>query len=173
MKHGLNNKLVVGINPGAGKRWKMKRWTASGYLEIINKLHSRGAKVILLGGPEEESIIRKMLKKSRGKAISAGTNNSIPDFFAFINLCDMVITGDTMALHAALGLKKKAVAIFGPTSEPEIEMYGLGPKVVSGLPCVCCYRQTCDKKPDCMNSIKPGILWHVIEKSLPARPEKK
>ena len=163
-KHDLAGRKVVGINPGAGRRWKLKKWTEPGYEQIIKRLISSGVKVLVLGGPEEKKLISSLVRKSGGKAISAGTENSIPDFFALLNLCDVLITGDTLALHAALGLKKKVLAIFGPTSSSEIEVYSRGIKVVSPSPCVCCYRQSCEVRPDCMEMIKPETVWSCLQK---------
>jgi ADP-heptose:LPS heptosyltransferase len=168
LAHGLSGKTVVGINPGAGGRWKYKKWTDTGFIKVINALSEQGKKVLLFGGKGEEALIKKLVKGSKNKAISTGTNNSIPDFFALLNLTDMVLTGDTLALHAALGLGKKVVAVFGPTSSAEIEMYGLGRKVASGLDCACCYRPSCNIKPNCMQTIKPDQVLRAI-KSLSIR----
>ncbi|OGS18451.1 MAG: hypothetical protein A2219_08770 [Elusimicrobia bacterium RIFOXYA2_FULL_50_26] len=160
-RHGLAGRKIVGINPGAGARWRLKKWTDPGFASLIRSLEQSGAKALLLGGPQEETLLRS-LAKSTG-AVAAGTDNTILEFFALINLCDIVVTGDTMALHAALGLKKKAVAIFGPTSAAEIEMYGRGTKIVSPAPCVCCYRAHCQVRPDCMSLIRPGVVRQAVE----------
>ncbi|MBN1824303.1 MAG: glycosyltransferase family 9 protein [Endomicrobiales bacterium] len=165
-RHALKGKKVIGINPGAGRRWKHKKWTDKGYVKLIDHLHSKGYKVLLFGGPEEAGLVKKLISTARGKAVSAGTHNSIPDFFALLNLCDLVVTGDTLALHAALGLGKKVLAFFGPTSAPEIEMYGLGKKIVSPAKCVCCYLPRCGVKPDCMKRISPQTVIKAAEKLL-------
>jgi len=163
-KYKLFGKKIVGINPGAGGRWELKRWTRNGYKYLIDQLSMKGFKVILLGGPQEAQLVDELVENSNGKAISIGTNNTIADFFAYLNLCDIVISGDTMAMHAALGLKKKVVALFGPTSSAEIELYGLGNKVVSSLNCLCCYKTNCGIKPNCMESITPEVvLSNILE----------
>jgi heptosyltransferase-2 len=165
--HKLEGGSVVGINPGAGKRWRLKKWTDAGYDAIIKRLLRRGDKVLLLGGPEEKELIARLVRRSGGKAVSAGTQNSLPDFFALLNLCDVLICGDTLAMHAALGLKKNVVAIFGPTSSAEIELYGRGVKVISPAACACCYRPECGVSPDCMRLIPPEAVWTAIEEVLP------
>ena len=78
---------------------------------------------MLLGGKDDEQEIEIILKQKIKNVYSTGTDNSVQEFFAMVNLCDLVVCGDTMAMHAALGLNKKVVAIFGPTSFDEIEMY--------------------------------------------------
>lgn len=168
-KHALEGKIVIGINPGAGKRWRLKKWTDSGFIDLIKRLHSRGFKVMLLGGPEEEELLSVYMRKARNAAINAGCDNTIPDFYALLNLCDVVVTGDTMAMHAALGLKKNVVAIFGPTSAPEIELYGRGTKVVTPAPCACCYQPECLVSPDCMEQIPFEAVAAALETYLERR----
>ncbi|MCB4790990.1 MAG: glycosyltransferase family 9 protein [Elusimicrobia bacterium] len=160
-RHGLKGRVVVGINPGAGKRWVMKKWTVNGYLEIIKRINATGGKVLLFGNKNEEELIAEIIKRSANKAVNTGVN-SIHDFFALLNLCDIVITGDTLALHAALGLKKNVVALFGPTSASEIEAYGRCMKIVSPAGCVCCYIADCKKKPSCMELIEPAAVWKAF-----------
>ncbi len=161
-RHGLTGKRIIGINPGAGKRWKLKRWTDRGYRTLIARLGKAGYAILLLGGKDEQEILAGLSKNTRTTVVNSGTDNSIPDFFALINLCELVVTGDTLALHAALGLKKKVVAVFGPTSAPEIAIYNRGVKVVSPLDCVCCYRQMCDKKPTCMDTITADMVEQAV-----------
>jgi len=163
-KNNLIGKKVVGINPGAGGRWELKRWTKNGYKYLIDQLSIKGFKVILLGGPQESDLVDELTKHSNEKALNIGTNNTIADFFAYLNLCDIVVTGDTMAMHAALGLKKKVVALFGPTSFAEIELYGLGDKIIPSLDCLCCYKTNCDKKPNCMQSIPSEVVLKSVLK---------
>ena len=164
IKHGLSNRTVVGINPGAGKRWKMKKWTNSGYIRTINALAAKKVRVLLFGGPQEKDLIRYLINKTGRKAVSTGIGNSINDFFALLDLCDAVLCCDTLALHAALGLKKKVVAVFGPTSAPEIEMYNRGAKIAAPVKCACCYLQDCDVRPNCMQSIPPSVVWDALRK---------
>ena len=168
-RHGLLKGTVVGINPGAGGRWKLKRWTTRGYIYLINALHAAGCNVVLLGGPEEHALIALLMNRCRGKAVNAGTDNTLPDFFALLNLCDVVVCGDTMALHAALGLKKRVLAIVGPTSSAELEMYGQGLKVVPAMPCVCCYKPLCDKKPTCMDALSPMMVLRALQELMKER----
>lgn len=164
--NGLVNKTVIGINPGAGARWKLKRWTTRGYQALIRRLTADGYAVILLGGRDENALVSTLARRQSGTVVNGGTENTLPDFFALLNLCDMLITGDTLALHAALGLKKKVVALFGPTSAPEIALYGRGVKVVSPRDCICCYRQVCDVTPTCMDVITTDSVEQAVRQCL-------
>lgn len=153
----------VGLNTGASRRWKHKKWTIEGYLGLIEKLLAEDSTGILLyGGPEEEE--RNSIIKSRfPEVVDTGTNNSIREFFALLDLSDVVVTGDTMALHAATALGKKVVCTFGPTSSNEIEDYGLIRKVVpDDMDCLVCYRPDCDVKPNCMERISVDMVYNAL-----------
>lgn len=158
----LNKSKVIGINPGAGKRWVMKKWRIEKYIKLIKILSSRGYNILLLGGKDDEQEINLILKQKIKNVYSTGTDNSVQEFFAMVNLCNLVVCGDTMAMHAALGLKKNVVAIFGPTSYNEIEMYGRGIKIVS-MECNCCYKPDCNRKVKCMDKVSVENVLDAIQ----------
>ncbi len=154
---------IIGLNTGAGGRWQFKKWTLDGYLELIKRLHEElGAKVLLFGAEGERERNQWLKGKSPCPVIDTGSGNSLREFFALLNLCDIVVAGDTLAVHAALGLKKKAVVLFGPTSPSEIELYGRGEKVIAPVDCIGCYRQSCDRKPSCMDLISVDSVFDAI-----------
>jgi ADP-heptose:LPS heptosyltransferase len=106
---------VVGLNTGAGAVFANKAWTEEGYLELIRKLKKEpGTRILLLGGPAERERNRRILKKVKGAVIDTGCDNTLGQFAALIRLCDAVVTGDTTALHLAIGLKKMS----SPSSDP-------------------------------------------------------
>ncbi|MEA5001053.1 MAG: glycosyltransferase family 9 protein [Endomicrobiaceae bacterium] len=153
---------IIGINPGAGKRWVMKKWNSEKYIELIKVLSAKGYTILLLGGKDDEDEIKQIVSAKIKNVYSTGTDNSVQEFFAMVDLCDLVVCGDTMAMHAALGLKKNVVAIFGPTSSNEIEMYSRGSKIVA-LDCNCCYRQLCTKKVTCMDKVLVENVLDAVE----------
>ena len=158
----LNNSKIIGINPGAGKRWVMKKWRIEKYIKLIKILSAKGYNIFLLGGKDDEEEINLILKQKIKSVYSTGTNNSVKEFFAMVDLCDLVVCGDTMAMHVALGLKKNVVAIFGPTSFNEIEMYNRGTKIVY-LNCNCCYKVDCNKKVKCMDKVSVENVLDAIQ----------
>jgi heptosyltransferase-2 len=159
---------VIGLNTGAGAVFANKAWTEEGYLGLIKQLKREPrTKVLLLGGPGEKERNRRILKKARGAVIDTGCDNTLGQFAALLNLCDLVVTGDTTAMHLAIGLKKKVIALFGPTCAQEIELYGRGEKVVSSIPCAPCYRRHCEVSPNCMEAITAEEVMKKIKGLLP------
>ena len=159
--------LVIGLNTGAGKRWQLKKWSIKKTAELADKLHNElKAKVLLFGGKEEKERNKEILKACKTPAIDAGCDNSLPQFAALVNLCELVVCSDSLVLHIAVALKKNLVVLFGPTSANEIELYGLGKKMVPDIDCVCCYKKECTKKPNCMDMISVEEVFENIKSLL-------
>lgn len=166
-KNRLNsNKIKIGLNTGASDRWQYKQWTLEGFVALIKMLLKKTDSIILLyGGPLEEKRNKQLQKINPKRIVNMGTNNTLREFFSLITLCDVFVTGDTLALHAATALKKKVLAYFGPTSVAEIETYGGQiTKIHSDLDCLCCYKMRCDFEPNCMNSLTPKFMFEQVQK---------
>jgi ADP-heptose:LPS heptosyltransferase len=163
------NKTFIGLNTGAGEVFANKAWPEERFLQLIKALgRDPKLRLLLLGGPVERERNRRILQKARGTVIDAGCENTLGQFTALVRLCDVVVTADTTALHLAIGLKKKVVALFGPTCAQEIELYGRGVKVVSPLSCAPCYRRRCEISPNCMEAIPAEEVVKRVREMLPA-----
>ena len=77
------------------------------------------------------------------------------------------MTGDTLAMHLSLALGKRTIVLFGPTSASEIELYGLGEKVVPDMTCLSCYKTACDFAPNCMDLISVEMVERAVSRQLP------
>jgi ADP-heptose:LPS heptosyltransferase len=166
-QHHLNsNKTKIGLNTGASDRWQYKQWTLEGFVALIKMLMEKTDSIILLyGGPLEEKRNAELQAINPNRIVNMGTDNTLREFFGLITLCDIFVTGDTLALHAATALKKKVLAYFGPTSVAEIETYnGQITKIHAALDCLCCYKMRCDFEPNCMNSLTPEMMFTQVQK---------
>jgi ADP-heptose:LPS heptosyltransferase len=173
-RNRIEGKPVIGLNTGAGEVFANKAWTIRGYIELIKKLRARSpASILLLGGPNERARNGEIMRACPGAVIDTGCENTLGQFAALVNLCDAVVTGDTTALHLAIGLKKKVIALFGPTCAQEIDLYGRGEKIVSPLPCAPCYRRTCPVLPNCMEAIGSEEVVQKVLALFPDRPGKR
>lgn len=162
-----SGRRVVGMNTGAGGRWPLKRWTEEGFLQVAKALSASGHAVLLLGGPEEVERNRRLVAASGGAAVDTGCDNSLREFASIVDLCDVVVTGDTLAMHLATALGKQVVAIFGPTSSAEIDLFGRGEKIVSTeMGCLVCYLSHCELDPNCMNTIPPATVEAAVRRCL-------
>jgi lipopolysaccharide heptosyltransferase III len=164
-KHGLSIKgPAVGLNTGAGTKFETKQWPASNYLKLIEMLTRKlRASVFLLGGKRERELNRFLEKKSKVRVYNTGNDNSLLEFAGFLSLMDVVVTSDTLGMHLAIALKRKAAVLFGPTCPQEIELYGRGSKLFAGIPCSPCYKQTCSD-PRCMKEISSREVFEEVKK---------
>jgi len=157
--------VIVGLNTGAGDVFANKAWTIEGYGELIKKLQKEPTvRILLLGGPKEQERNAAIMEIYGQTVIDTGCHNTLTQFAALINLCHIIVTGDTTALHLGIALKKYVVAIFGPTCAQEIELYGRGEIVKTSLPCGPCYRRRCAISPNCMEVITPEEVMQKIKK---------
>lgn len=160
---------VIGLNTGAGQRWQLKQWREEGYLELVERLAKRySVEFVLLGGPEERERHKRLIAGSKVPLIDTGCDNSVRHFASLVAACSLVVAGDTLAMHLALALKRRAVILFGPTSSAEIEMYGFGEKVLPQMDCLACYKPTCDFVPNCMDLISTNMVEAAVERQLAA-----
>lgn len=168
---------VVGIHTGSGSVFRTKAWTIKGWTELIEELnHLPATAIILMGGAAESEFnfrFKAVLNRRRLRIIDAGCQNSLADFIGILNCCDVVVGLDSLAMHLAIALKKKVVAIFGPTCPQEIDLYGNGKIVVAESDCAPCYRQYCDKLPRCMDKLSGRVVARAVcELLLPAPTNK-
>ena len=99
---GYKNKTRIGFNWKVGEKWPGKSWP----LENWNKL---------------ESTLKTDFEISWQEGF-----DDLNLYLNWINSCDFIVTHDSVGLHVSLALNKPLVALFGPTSSDEIELYGLG-----------------------------------------------
>lgn len=144
-----NDDIIIGINTGAGGRWQDKRLSVEETALLIGKLNQdiKNAKLLLFGGPEEKKRNDEIKKAIKSRIIDAGCDNSLMEFASLVNLCDILITSDSLALHIGTALKKKIVVFFYPTSADEIELYGRGIKIIGKGRDYCSYKPKCNHPP--------------------------
>ena len=161
-------KGIVGFNIGSGGRWPMKRWRLDGFEWLARALRKKHPKagVLLYGGPEERDLMPSLVKKLKGLCLPTGTENTLRQFASLVDLCDVLVTGDTLALHVAVALRKRLVAYFGPTSDSEIDLYGRGEKVLPIRPCEDYYQGQCLAKVSCMENLKEKDMLAAVERQL-------
>lgn len=125
---------LIGIHMGASSRWPSKVWPSSYVESFIKRASTEGYEVILFGGPNEINEHGLLSKKLASEGVQFARNNphnSKQEFLALLEKCDAVICSDSFALHAAIGLQKKIIALFFCTSPNELESYGLVKKIIS------------------------------------------
>ena len=161
-----NNKIqkddkLIAINPGGN--WEPKRWPVTKYAELCDELIEKfGIKIIITGAPKDLGLYLRIQEKVESKLIAACGKTTLRQLGALFKRCDIVISGDSGPLHIALAVKKKVIALFGPTSPAITGPYGDGEYVVLQKDIDCkipCYNVSCESKK-CMNAV---LVSEVVE----------
>ncbi len=136
--------IIIGINSGAGARWPLKCISEEKTAIVANTIVNAypNTTILILGGIDEIERNRKIKKLCHNEnIINITPTANIRNFAAIVNVCNLVICADTLALHIAHALNKHAIAFFCPTSPWEISMFGLGPKLYKRNAYLCTYKK--------------------------------
>jgi len=145
------SKPIYGLNIGSGSRWISKRWPLSNFLKLYSLLEKDGYQVLLLTGPDEIEISKKLKKSNKYKII--GPNLSIGNFASIVHLMEKIVSSDTMVVHLSLAVNTKLVLLFSSTSHNEIELFGTGVKLIPKKECDCYYNKECTSDNPCIETI--------------------
>jgi ADP-heptose:LPS heptosyltransferase len=153
-----NSTCLVGVNTGSGTRFAGKRLPDESYKTLCEKLSNElGVTVLLLGGEDEVARNKWIEKNAKAPVVNAGSH-PIGVFAGIVKACDLVITGDTTALHIAVAMRVPVLAYFASTCAQEIELYGRGRKIVSAIECSPCYKKICPIDEQCMKDMDVDML---------------
>ena len=160
---GSNDKIRIGLNTGCGNIFPLKKWPRESFVELIRLLSKhREFSILLLGGPEEQEDHPIICRACPDLVYDTGTHNSIEEFFGVVDACHMIVTADTAAMHFGIAMHKYVLALMGPTSTSEIDLYQKGRILHAGFDCTGCERSKCHKHPTCMESIGVDTVYQEI-----------
>ncbi len=155
--------LKIGLNTGAGDIFATKKWTEEGYVQLANRLVERmGAKVLLLGGPAEAARNMAIAAAASHALVQTGADNPLREFAGIVGNCSLMVTGDTLAMHIAIGLRVPVLVVMGPTCHREIELYGRGAMIVSDFECSPCYLAVCPREITCMQATPAEAVFNAV-----------
>ncbi|MCF7916182.1 MAG: glycosyltransferase family 9 protein [Candidatus Omnitrophica bacterium] len=139
-----NEQYDIGFNWTVSKRWTNKAWP-KGYW---NKLED-------------------LIKGKYSVSWQQGHNN-LYEYMEWINSCRLIVTADTLGLHLALALKKKAIGLFGPTSPREIFFYNSSGYLLPDFSCNCmpCFMPNCKRGKPCIEYIFPEKVKNKIDEEI-------
>lgn len=174
-KYNLKNVIAVapggGINPG--QRLKEKIWDINNFIELINKLISKGNDIILIGGKtdiEKGKIISEKINyqnnninKIHIKKLYNFMGVSIKQSASLISLSDYLICNDSGPMHIGASVNKKIISIFGPTDPRRVAPLWLESKYIwkEKEPSYNIYGKLINGK-DSINKVKPNDVIKLI-----------
>ena len=146
-------KYDIGFNYQVGNKWPLKCWPMSYWKKL-----------------------EKLVGKKYSISWQQGLNN-MEDYFDWINSCRVLITNDSFGMHIAIAMKKKFIALFGPTHSRENCFYERGiafyPKDFSCVLFPCREDKCSHFKDGCITVTRPEVVYKSITEILePAQKSK-
>ncbi len=168
-----DDEVVIGFNTGAGRFFANKNWPPKKFVDLARVIAARTSwRVALFGGPDERARNRRIAADCPS-VIDTGCGRDELGFAALVERCNVLVSGDTMAMHVAIAADVPCVVLFGPTCEQEIDLYGRGEKVRTSLSCAPCYSRCCDRSPNCMDDVSVEQVLAVVERWVSGHPAKR
>ena len=136
-------KYDIGFNYQVGNKWPLKAWPMEHWKQL-------------------EILIDNRYSISWQQGLK-----NMEEYFDWINSCKLIVTNDSLGMHMAIALKKKIVALFGPTNYRENCLYDLGlslwPEKFSCDEFPCRVNKCIHFGDTCMRLLDPEMVFKAIE----------
>ncbi|MBS1517470.1 MAG: glycosyltransferase family 9 protein [Bacteroidetes bacterium] len=175
IKYDRNN-IYIGLNTGCSNLFPNKKMTIEQHVALIMELSKRDEfRILLLGGKEDTErnlrIHESLDRDIQNKIIYTPTNLGIRNGACFMDVCDIVVTGDSFGMHLAIALKKYVIAWFGLSCWNEIDLFDRGEKLIpTGLECAPCWKKECPYNLECIVMIDISKIAGYIKKYALMKP---
>ncbi|MCW8811579.1 MAG: glycosyltransferase family 9 protein [Ignavibacteriaceae bacterium] len=156
---------IVGFNTGCSELYPNKKMRIDQHVYLIKKLLKKKYKIVLLGGPEDTERNQNIYSHFKGKIINTPTNEGLRKGICYESIPDVIITGDSLGMHIAIGLKKFVIAWFGVSCWTEIDLYDRGVKLFhEELFCSPCWKKSCPYNLECIKMIDLDRIISAVDK---------
>ena len=163
-----NTDIIIGVCPGSKSH--LKQWKKQGFADVVNSiLKNTQYKVILIGDMKEAGLSKEIAARIKQPGLIDLTGKiSLNELFPLVEKFNLLLTGDSAAMHIASDLGVKVVAIFGPTDPKEYGPRGKKDIVIrKDLKCSPCKKAQCRfGTHECMTSISAEEVLEAIRISI-------
>jgi heptosyltransferase-2 len=141
------------------------------HVDLIGKLAGLpGVRTVLLGGPEDTERNAEIVRRAGGTVVPTPTTEGLRRGLCYINLCDVVVSGDSFGMHAAIALRKHVIVWFGVSCWTEIDLYDRGLKLIpEGLFCSPCWKRSCPYNLECRSMVNLDRIVREVGRVLAGR----
>ena len=179
---GKTTKKFIIFHPSAQYYYKV--YPEKNRLKLLDLLSSLDVYLVITGGSSEIDMKISKSIPIQENIINLIGKTTIEEYNALSYLSIGYIGMDTLNMHIAASQNKKIFAIYGPTNTDmwapwsnvkgrcdrlpkEVKQYGNITLFQAKLNCVPCGNMGCDNnfgKSDCLNLIKPTVIFKEVEK---------
>jgi heptosyltransferase-2 len=165
--HGLRKKNYAVLLPGCQAAGYLKRWGATRYAALGEKLHAAGLeKIVILGGPDEVEECNTIARLCGDYAVNLCGQTQVQDLLPICENARCIIGNDTGTAHLVAATGTPMLVIFGPTDPRRAKPIGfqvIALQVgIADMPCLNCYCQVACTHQSCMTAINPERAFEEI-----------
>lgn len=156
---------LIGLHPGAN--YPSRRWPATSFVALADKLASRlDAQIILTGSAHEYAFIEEMRSALSAPALNLAGQTSLGGLAALLCSLDLFICNDTGPAHLAYAVETPSITLFGPGDERRWGPLDRERHAILSAPVACrpCSYKICPIDQRCLQRITPASVADLAER---------
>lgn len=156
---------IAALAPGASYG-PAKLWPADAFAEVGDALAAEGARVVILGSPDERELAMRVAGAMRARAAVLAGALDLGASKAVLGRARVLVCNDAGLRHVAVALGTPAVVLFGPTSLAKTNWNLERVRALAAdVACRPCYHRVCPTDHRCMTRLPAD---RVVAAALPA-----
>ena len=159
-----DKKKIMVVSPFT--RWNTKNWDLDKFKALLDDFPV-DVLMVFTGVKDKKGDIDQLMSEIRYPAmVNLAGELTLLEFAELMKHVQLLLTGDSFAMHLASAFHTPLIALFGPTEEKRIGPVGKHSTVLrSSQPCQRCYRRDyCEM--NCINFIEPETVLNEIRSRL-------
>ncbi len=154
------DKPVAVFCPGA-EYGSAKRWPASHFAELAQRLHDKGYAVWLLGSAKDKEHADNIVALCKMECCNLCGKTNLDDAIALLSCAQLVVSNDSGLMHIAAALDRPMIALFGSSSPQFTPPLSSEAHVVQlDIECSPCFKRECPLGHfNCMMQLTPQLVW--------------
>ncbi len=151
---------VAAFCPGA-EYGPAKRWPATHYADIAQRLRQYGHAVWLVGSGKDRPVADEIDRLAEGSCVNLCGRTDLGDALALLSCARLVISNDSGLMHLAAAMDRPMLALFGSSSPQFTPPLSAQAQVVRlDIECSPCFERECPLGHfNCMTRLTPDMVW--------------
>ncbi len=135
-QQGWQEDRTVAFCPGSDLRWAAKRWPIENYARLGQELlaNNHGLRIVVFCGPGEEKEYAYLQETLKDRRVTLVQSLDLLLYPAAIDLCNVVVSADSLPVHIAAARQRPLVGLYGPT-DPRRTGPWMGPAAILQAEC--------------------------------------
>ncbi len=161
---GARERPCVVLHPGTSAFGLLKRWPAERFSLLGDRLvRELGAELFVSGGPDEQDLVRAVLRGMHAPAQALRTAG-LGELADALREADLLVAADSLPLHLANALGTPVIGLYGPKDPAVTGPYYDRSRVVrSGVSCSPCTLRRCSDTI-CMRRLEvESVMAEAVE----------